>query len=279
MTRAIALSAVLPLLMVAVVFAFAAESSPDLAHPLIQAMVPTLWIGGPLSLAAVILVRRVTAVADGPDFSGRLLSVATSGLPETRRSWGQAMCAELESIEGAASRRRFAWGCSLAAFRAGSTPRQVVVAGATAILIAGGAMAASRFMLAGSRIGLLAYTLLIPPVLLFLSAAGGASPRKSFRDGLLTGILSLVLALIVTIGVELIEAALWYDTAGIFILDGDTPRIGTSRAAVILNPLALHFVLLQSMIWLPMPVLGAALGSRRPREGVRPTFEAQGSTL
>jgi hypothetical protein len=140
-------------------------------------------------------------------------------------------------------------------------------------------MAASRFMLTGSRIGLLAYTLLIPPVFLFLSAAGGASPRKSFREGLVIGTFGLVLALIVTVAVELVEAALWYDTGGIFILDGDTPKSGTSRTAVILNPLALHFVLLQFLIWLPMPVLGAALGSRQPHERVRPSFETQGSIL
>jgi hypothetical protein len=95
----------------------------------------------------------------------------------------------------------------------------------------------------------------------------------------MTGLLGLVLALIVTLGVALVEAALWYDTGGIFILDGDTPKGGTSRAEVILNPLALHFVLLQSMIWLPMPVLGAALGSRRRHEGARPSFEAQRSTI
>lgn len=269
----------LPLLLVAMVFSFAAESSPDLAHPLIQALVPTLWIGGPLAMASVILVRRMTDVADGPDVPARLLSITTSGLPGTWHSWGQAMRAELESVEGDGARRRFALGCSLVAMRAGFAPRHIVVGGATALLISGGALAASRVMFAGSRVGLFAYTLLVPQVLLFLSSAGGASLKKSFRDGLMTGSLAFLLALIVILGVAVVEAQLWYDSGGIFILDGDTPPSGTSRTAVILNPLSPHFVLLHTMVWLPMLILGAAAGSRRPNGRRSPALEAQGSSL
>ena len=279
MTRVTALSAVVPLVLVAVVFSFSADSSPDLAHPLIQALVPTLWIGGPLGLAAVILLRRVTEVAEGPDFSGQLLAVATSGMPKTKRSWGRAMRAELETIEVATDRRSFAWGCSLAALRAGITDRHLILGAATAILLAALAFAASRVMFAGSQVGLMAYTLTVPPVLLVLIATWGASPRKSFRDGLMTGCLTLVFALVVILGVEVVEAAHWYDNGGIFIVDGDTPRTGISRTAVILNPLSPGFVLLHLMCWLPMPVLGAALGSRQPRMGARPCLEAHGSIL
>jgi hypothetical protein len=46
------------------------------------------------------------------DFAGRALAVAVRALPADRRDWGLAMQAELATVEDAAARRSFAFGCT-----------------------------------------------------------------------------------------------------------------------------------------------------------------------
>ncbi len=55
---------------------------------------------------------RRNADADAP---ARLLAFAVTGLPESHRGWGRAMCAELEAVRGGGRRWRFSLGCTRAA--------------------------------------------------------------------------------------------------------------------------------------------------------------------
>jgi hypothetical protein len=47
----------------------------------------------------------------GPDAASRLLAAAVRALPADRADWGEAMLAELASVEPRSARRAFAWGC------------------------------------------------------------------------------------------------------------------------------------------------------------------------
>lgn len=268
MRRSLLAAASVPTLLVFTGFALASESSPDLAHPFIQALAPTLMLGVPLALASVVIVRRVAEAAVGVDFPARLIAVSTAGLPEDRREWGSAMRAELDAVEGASARRRFATGCSLAAIWAGITRRAVVLAAGFAALIGLGTLIASRVSLGLERGGILSYSTLVPVAVLFTVGLMGA--RRSFRAGLTTGALTLVFSLVCVAIVGTVEAGLWFDSAGVYIMDGDSPKAGMTRAAVILDPISPSFVLLHLLFWLPWSVLGAALGTRRADRCVRP---------
>lgn len=82
-------------------------------------MIISLVIALPL-IAAYLLVRLARAVATarrepGADGASAVLALACRRLPADRAGWGQAMLAELDSVDGRAARWRFALGAAFAA--------------------------------------------------------------------------------------------------------------------------------------------------------------------
>ncbi len=74
----------------------------------------------PLALTVTLLlficrnrIKDSRAALPALDTPGLLLTTAVRHMPEERREWGAAMMAELIQVNGAASRWRFALGCSL----------------------------------------------------------------------------------------------------------------------------------------------------------------------
>ena len=75
------------------------------------------------------------------DLAGRYLEVVARFLPASRREWGEAMRAELATLERASDRRGFALGCTRAALLPGAaTPaavRSLAGVGVAALILAG----------------------------------------------------------------------------------------------------------------------------------------------
>jgi hypothetical protein len=216
----------------------------------------------PLVTAAVVVVYRSVATARGRDLPERLLSLATAGLRGSRGDWGAAMRAELASVDDSRERRRFAVGCSVTALRSSTGGVPLFVAIAMGALFAVGTLAASRATLAGGRGGIMGFTLFLPAVVLFTTSFVMALGTRSFRTGLVSGLLALTTGLIGFFAVAMAEAARWYEVAGVHLMDGDYPKGGgLERLDAILDPVSPAFVLLHLLIWAPSPVLGAVLGS------------------
>jgi hypothetical protein len=216
----------------------------------------------PLVTASVIVVYRFVATAGGRDLPERLLSLATAGLRGSRGDWGAAMRAELASIDDSRERRHFAVGCSVTALRSSTGGGPLFVAIAMGAFFAVGTLAISRATLAGGRGGILGLSLIWPAVVLFTTAFVMALATRSFRTGLVSGLLALTTGLVGFFAVAMAEAARWYEVAGVHLMDGDYPKGGgLERLDAILDPVSPAFVFLHLLIWAPSPVLGAALGS------------------
>lgn len=86
-------------------------------------------------------------------------------------------------------------------------------------------LVASRTMLANDRTGILAGILVSVPILLATGLIAACAGR-SFRTGLECGLVALLASLAGILVVALPEAVTWYRTAGIWILDGDSPPHG-----------------------------------------------------
>ena len=103
-----------------------------------------------LTVPAVVRAGRRARRDAGGDAPARLLALAVTGLPESHRDWGRAMCAELETVCGAGPRWRFSLGCARAAGvirarvtltsreRGGAGLRAVIGAGVVAAVALGG---------------------------------------------------------------------------------------------------------------------------------------------
>jgi hypothetical protein len=218
--------------------------------------------GTPLAIASALVVERSASAGRGRDRPERLLGLATAGLRGSRREWGAAMRAELASIDAPRERRRFARGCAVAAIRAGTGWRPWLIAIGVGVAFAVGTYAASRASLAGGRSGIMGYTLLPPVAALFSLAFATALVTRSFRSGLVTAVLALVAGLVGMLAVAMVEAAHWYDVAGVYLMDGDAPKEGgLDRVGAVLDPVAPTFVVFHLLIWAPWTVLGAAAGS------------------
>ncbi|HEY7718811.1 MAG TPA: hypothetical protein VH915_08630 [Pedococcus sp.] len=218
-------------------------------------------VGLPPAVALGLLVGRVVAAARGRDLPERLLAVATAGLPGSRRAWGTAMRAELAAVEDPSERLRFARGCTTAALRTGWTRSALLVATVVGAVLAGATVATSRVSLAGDRSGsLLVVLTMVAPAVLVVASAGAAVVGGSFRAGLETGALALVLAVAGVVAAAVPEGALWARTAGTFMLDGDAPAGAITVREGALDAVT-SILVLGVPLWLSFPVLGAALGA------------------
>jgi hypothetical protein len=94
-----------------------------------------------LTFPAVVRAGRRARHGVGGDAPARLLALAITGLPDSHRDWGRAMCAELETVRGGVARWRFSLGCSRAAgvirARVTLTSRERGGAGLRAVIGAG----------------------------------------------------------------------------------------------------------------------------------------------
>ncbi|MEV0801672.1 hypothetical protein AB0I34_28520 [Kribbella sp. NPDC050281] len=216
----------------------------------------------PWVLAAAAIAYHSARAATGQNLPARLASWSTAGRRGARADWGAAMRAELASIDDPRERRRFALGCAWAAVRTGWGRGPLLVGAASAVLVALLTFIASRLMLAGDRTGLLAAVLVGAPQLLFGGVALTAARRaRSFRTGLEYGAAVLLASLLAILTVAIPESIRWYDEAGVWLLDGDSPASGipNAQAAVqdALGGLTFFFLLFTT----PWPVLGAYFGS------------------
>jgi hypothetical protein len=215
----------------------------------------------PPAVAVGLLVRRSVAVAVGDDVPEWLLALATAGLRGSRRTWGAAMRAELAAIDDHDERRRFAVGCALTALRTGWTRSALLVAATAGGMLAAITLVSSRMSLAGDRTGSLFGVLTgVTPLVLFAVACGVAFVGASFRCGLEYGSLALLAALAGIIAVAMPEGARWAETGGVFILDGDAPRLPLTARGGALDALR-STLIFGPVAWLPWPVIGAELGA------------------
>lgn len=248
----------------------------------IRDLIPVIGIFGiPVALAAVLLVDRAAVAARGRDVPERLLSLAAAGLAGRNREWGDAMRAELASIHDPAERRRFAIGCTVTALRAGTGRGAWLIALGTGVVFAVGTYAASRATLAGGRGGITTFTMDEPILVLFTVAFVTALVTRSFRTGLVVGWLSLAAGLVGMSAVAMVEAAHWYDVAGVYLMDGDAPKGGRTltRLDAILNPVSPPYVSMHLLLWTPWTVLAAAAGAwlrRRATPLVGPLLQRTG---
>jgi hypothetical protein len=224
-------------------------------------------LGTPLAIAGAVLAYGFARAARGRDLPERILGLATAGLRAPRDAWGAAMRAELANIDDPRERRRFAVGCIVTAFRIGPGRGPWLIALGVGVVFAIGTFAASRATLAGGRGGIIGLTITWPPLVLFAVALLTALARRSFRTGLVSGILAMLAGLVGMLVVAMAEAAHWYDVAGVFLMDGDRPKGGLDRLDAVLNPASVFFAIVYVLVWTPWPVLGAAVGSWNRRRG------------
>jgi hypothetical protein len=132
------------------------------------------------------------------------------------------------------------------------------------VFFAVGTLAASRASLAGGRGGIMAFTLPAPIVILFILTFVTALTTRSFRTGLVVGWIALLAGLVGMMAASVVEAAHWHDVAGVYLLDGDSPKEGLDRLGAVLDAVAPRFVFFHLSLWVSWAVLGAAAGSARP---------------
>lgn len=155
----------------------------------------------------------------------------------------------------------------MTALRIGTGRGPWLIALGVGVVFAIGTFAASRAILAGGRGGIIGLTITWPPLVLFSVALLTALATRSFRTGLVSGILAMLAGLVGMLAVAMAEAAHWYDVAGVFLMDGDRPNGGLDRLDAVMNPTSVFFAIVYLLVWTPWPVLGAAVGSWNRRRG------------
>ena len=221
-----------------------------------------VFVGLPFAIAAAATAWHIALATHGPDGPARVLALATAGRHDGRDEWGAAMRAELASIKDARERSRFALGCVLAALRTGWGRGPSLTAAGGFAGFAAITLVASRTMLANDRTGILAAILVSVPILLATGLIAARAGR-SFRTGLECGLVALLASLAGILVVTLPEAVTWYRTAGIWILDGDSPPHGIAGPDEAVRDALSGVTFFYLIFGTPWPVIGAALGAWR----------------
>jgi hypothetical protein len=177
------------------------------------------------------------------------------------------------SIEPPTERRRFAIGCSGSAIAIDARRWLRPIAIGTGVFFAVGTLAAFRLSLAGGRGGIMALTLAVPVVVLFIVTFVAALTTQSFRTDLVVGWIALLAGLIGMLAASIVEAAHWHDVAGVHLLDGDSFKEGLDRLGAVIDPVAPTFVFFHHSFWAPWVVLGAAAGSRLIAQRMKPRLQ------
>lgn len=120
----------------------------------------------------------------------------------------------------------------------------------------------SRVQLGGGS-GIIGFTIYGPVLPLFVVSLVTARRAGSFRSGLFTGALTIVSTLVFIFMVAAgVEAGRWWEMAGVYVMDGDPPRLPINRWGALLNAVSPFFMIFHLLVWIPWPVLGAFAGSR-----------------
>lgn len=218
----------------------------------------------PWPLLAAALARTETTGRQGVrDIWQLLLELATADLPDSRSAWGTALRAELAAIDPPAERRRFALGGVWTALRSG-WPRGVWLhATGVALAVAGGSFAASRWSLAHSRGGVLAFWMAFPALLIFAVAFGTAWRTRSFSSGLRTALVAGFAAMAAALAVGIPEAMLWASERAGYLTTGDA--IPPTWQAAVRDVVRPEFLAGLVAFWTMGAVSGAALGKALAR--------------
>lgn len=241
----------------------------DLLMPFIGMLAALIWAMPWPVLAAALGARNRADGRGRPthDVWQLLLDLATTDLPDSRSAWGAALRAELAAIDPSAERRRFALGGVRAALRSALPRSAWLLAVATALVVAGGTLAASRWSLAHGRGGILGYWMFLPGALLLTITLATAGRTRSFSTALRTGALAGLAALIAVLGVSIPEAVVWADQHAGYLSTGDA--VPPTWQDAVLDVLRPEFLLAMIFQWTASSALGAALGtalgSRRTR--------------
>jgi hypothetical protein len=148
-----------------------------------------------------------------------------------------------------------------AALRTGWTPTGLLVAAFVGAGLAATTFVSSRASLAGDRAGPLFFVIVVvTPVVLLAVTCGIGYAKASFWPGVGVGVLAVLAAVVGIVAVAMPEGARWAETAGVFILDGDTPVLSPSARDGALDALQSTLVF-GPITWVPWPVIGAALGA------------------
>lgn len=197
------------------------------------------------------------SVRDGAE---RLLDLATAELPSYRAEWGEAMRSELASIDDPDARRQFARSAARAAF--GNGLGMMIGFGVGAgLLVASVVLVASRLRLADGGPGLLEATVPVPAFILLLVTLLSAALARSFRFGLVTGVLALVTSFVALFAVLAAEGIVWMNRHGVFLLDGDPPRGVVDTPDIVFNLFSTGMWAGHLVLWVPAVLIGTALGA------------------
>ncbi len=194
------------------------------------------------------------------DGAERLLAIATVGLPASRSEWGTAMRAELASIDEPQARRSFARSSAPVAFKRG-LGIHIGFGLLAGVFVAAIVLTASRLQLANGGPGLLPVTVPLPALVLMLLALVSAGLSRSFRFGLQTGAVALVVGSAVLFAVLATEGMVWMDSRGVFILDGDPPTGVVDTQAVVFDVFTTGMWVGHAIVWVLAVLIGAALGA------------------
>lgn len=203
-----------------------------------------------------------------------LLDLATADLPEDRSAWGGALRAELVAIDPPPERRRFAMGGVWAALRSGRSHRAWTAAAATAVVVAAGTLAASRWSLAHDRGGVLGYWIGVPSVMLLVVALTTAWRARSFGSGLRVAAVAGLAAMVAVLAVSIPEAVFWAHQQAGYLSTGDAvPPTWQAAVGDVLRP---EFLSVMIVFWAVGAAGGAALGAALARlHTPRPPAPAQ----
>lgn len=194
---------------------------------------------------------------DGAD---RLLALATLGLPPRWAVWGTAMRAELAAIAGDADRWRFVRGAAVVAFRRGLGVR-VGLPLLAAVVVASAAVLTSRVQLENGGPGVMSVTVPLPALLVLAVSWGAAQSARSFRIGLESGALAVLLCFAGVFATVALEGLVWMERLGIFVLDADPPRSPVGAVDVVLDLFSTGMWVGHLLFWCPWVLFGAALGA------------------
>ena len=192
-----------------------------------------------------------------------LLDLATADLLDDRSEWSVALRAELAAIEPWADRRRFALGGAWAALRSARSHRGWVPAAGTAVVVAAGIFAASRWSLAHDRGGVLGYWVGVPSAVLLVVALTTAWQTRSFGSGLRVGVMAGLAAMVAVLGVSVPEAVLWANRQAGYLSTGDAvPPTWQAAVGDVVRP---EFLGVMIVFWTVGAAAGAALGAAPAR--------------
>lgn len=189
----------------------------------------------------------------------RALPTLARGLPARHREWVEALRAELAALDDPAQRTAFAASAARAVWRLGFG-RALRIALTAGVLAAGVALVGSAAQLVAGGPGVLAVTVPVPALLLFLVGLDAARWGRSFGYGLAAGALALVACLVGVLVVTAVEGPRWMSRHGVFMLDADPPRTGASAFEVAFDLIISGMWVGHVVFWLVLLLIGSGLG-------------------